>query len=161
MSPSMLQMAEGRAAAQLQMLRANATSRPRSTSTADPTESPAACCSLCGRRAGGSPGVRTALPRLHTVCRSYMLTQEKPPQEHGPPRGEAARHALRFRRKLLARPPARSPAPGSDHRGTVGRRPVSLSCFLPRRQEELISIHPPTFPEAPGVQTEARASALG
>lgn len=88
-----------------------------------------------------------------------MLTRDKPPQEHGPPRGQAARHALRFQRE-----PPRSP--GSDHLSTVSPThpppPLhSVYCFLPRRQEELISIHPPTFLEAPGVQTEARASALG
>lgn len=106
MTPLMFQMAEGRPAAGLQMLRAN----PRAAATVHLDVGPVrtgsmdspACCSLCGRRAGRSPRVRTE-PRLHTVCRSYMLTQEEPPQEHGAPRGEAARHTLRSRRKPLAR----------------------------------------------------------
>lgn len=55
-----------------------------------PRDSPAARCSLCGRRAGRSARVSAELPRLHTVCRSYMLTRDKPPQEHVPPRGQAA-----------------------------------------------------------------------
>lgn len=33
------------------------------------------------------------LRMLHTVCKSYMLTQEKPPQDRVLPRGEAASHA--------------------------------------------------------------------
>lgn len=101
---------------------------------------PCKCCSLSRRHARRLPRVKMKLRVLHALCKSYMLTQEKPPREHVLPRGEL-------------KP---SLAPGSDHLIAGLRRPIPpfpfffVYHFLPRRQEQLISIHLPTFPQSPG-----------
>lgn len=88
--------------------------------------------------------MRTEL--LHTVCRSYTLTREEPPQEHGPPRGEAVRHALRFQRK-----PPPSLAPGSD--------PPFFPCtvfFLDVRKSSSLFIRRPSSKPQESKQKRAR-----